>query len=51
MLPLENKEFTYFTLLVFLKGLSMVTAYTEDIYNNDFLDKYKIFLKGLLKME
>jgi AcrR family transcriptional regulator len=38
----------FFTVLVFIKGLSMVTTYTENVFDNDFLDKYKIFLKQII---
>jgi AcrR family transcriptional regulator len=38
----------YFTALVFLKGLSMVITYTENVYSDEFLREYKKYLKNLL---
>ncbi|MDR0559799.1 MAG: TetR/AcrR family transcriptional regulator [Prevotellaceae bacterium] len=44
----NDMKFNYFTVLVFLKGISLVTAYTENIYTNDFLDTYRETLKKQL---
>ena len=47
-LPIADKQNTYFSVLVFLKGLSMVVTYTEGIYTNEFLMNYKEFLKKII---
>jgi len=44
-LPIADADNAYFSVLVFLKGLSMVVTYTESVYDNGFLMKYKEFLK------
>ncbi|MDR1975310.1 MAG: TetR/AcrR family transcriptional regulator [Bacteroidales bacterium] len=46
-LPHSDITINYFTVLVFWKGLAMVTTYTEDYFGNDFLDKYKNSLKSI----
>jgi AcrR family transcriptional regulator len=46
-LPIADKQHAYFSVLVFLKGLSIVTTYTENIYTNEFLMSYKEFLKKI----
>lgn len=46
-LKFESREFGYFATLVFIKGLSMVTTYTESVYSNDFLDRFKQNLKSI----
>jgi AcrR family transcriptional regulator len=47
-LPITDKQNAYFSVLVFLKGLSMVVTYTESIYTNEFLMSYKEFLKKII---
>jgi AcrR family transcriptional regulator len=47
-LPIADKQHAYFSVLVFLKGLSMVATYTESIYTNEFLMSYKEFLKKII---
>jgi AcrR family transcriptional regulator len=47
-IPFFSSEFGYFSVLVFFKGLGMVVTYTESIFDNDFLDKYKIYIKKLI---
>jgi AcrR family transcriptional regulator len=47
-LNFETGEFGYFATLVFIKGLSMVTTYTENVYGNDFLDRFKQNLKTMI---
>jgi AcrR family transcriptional regulator len=47
-MPSLSNEFGFFSVLVFFKGLSMVTTYTENTFSNDFLDGYKLFLKQLI---
>jgi AcrR family transcriptional regulator len=47
-LAITDKQNAYFSVLVFLKGLSMVVTYTESIYSNDFLMSYKEFLKKII---
>ncbi|MDR1758482.1 MAG: TetR/AcrR family transcriptional regulator [Bacteroidales bacterium] len=44
-LPSNNMSINHFTVLVFLKGLALVSTYTESVYDNGFLMKYKEFLK------
>jgi len=46
--PVPEPEFGLFSVVVFLKGLSMVSTYTEGVYSNEFLDRYKDFLKRFL---
>ena len=46
-LPGKDLEINYFTVFVFLKGLAVVTTYTENTFDNNFLDKYKNELKRL----
>ncbi|MDR2042449.1 MAG: TetR/AcrR family transcriptional regulator [Tannerella sp.] len=41
-------EFGFFSVLVFFKGLGMVTTYTESVFGNDFLDRYKAFCKQII---
>lgn len=40
-------QFGMFTVLVFIKGFSMVTPYTEEVFSNEFLDQYKEYIKGI----
>ncbi|MDR2823773.1 MAG: TetR/AcrR family transcriptional regulator [Prevotellaceae bacterium] len=47
-IPFLQNEFGFFSIASFFKGLFMVATYTEGIFNNDFLDKYKAFLKSLV---
>jgi hypothetical protein len=47
-LPAIDKQNAYFSVLVFLKGLSMVVTYTESIYSDEFLKNYKEFLKKII---
>ncbi|MDR2774597.1 MAG: TetR/AcrR family transcriptional regulator [Tannerella sp.] len=47
-LPFPSPAVGYFTVLVFLKGLSMVVTYTENVHTNGFLDEYKVHLKRIL---
>jgi AcrR family transcriptional regulator len=47
-LPIVDKEYAYFSVMAFLKGLGMVATYTESIYSNDFLTGYKEFLKKII---
>jgi AcrR family transcriptional regulator len=44
-IPFLQNEFGFLTVASFFKGLFMVATYTELLFNNDFLDKYKNFLK------
>jgi AcrR family transcriptional regulator len=46
-LPYKDMKVNYFTTLVFFKGLSMVTTYTEHSFDNDFLEQYKQGLKSI----
>ena len=46
-LSLGDAQINYFTALVFWKGLSLVTTYTDHYFDNDFLDKYKNGLKSI----
>ena len=46
-LPITETENAYFTILVFVKGLSMVVTYTETMFDVEFLENYKKFLKSL----
>jgi AcrR family transcriptional regulator len=46
-LPHSDAGTNRFTTLVFLKGLAMVVTYTENYFNNDFLDKYRDSLKAV----
>jgi hypothetical protein len=47
-LPIADKQYVYFSILVFLKGLSMVMTYAESVYTNEFLMSYKEFLKKII---
>jgi AcrR family transcriptional regulator len=47
-LPVADKQYAYFSVMSFLKGLGMVATYTESIYSNDFLMGYKEFLKKII---
>jgi AcrR family transcriptional regulator len=47
-LPVADKEHAYFSVFAFLKGLAMVITYSENIYDDAYLMKYKEFLKQLL---
>ncbi|MDR0368629.1 MAG: TetR/AcrR family transcriptional regulator [Bacteroidales bacterium] len=47
-LPFLQNEFGFFTVLSFFKGLFMVATYTENIFDNDFLDKYKTYIKQII---
>jgi AcrR family transcriptional regulator len=47
-LPIADKQHAYFSVLVFLKGLSVVVTYTESIYTSEFLMSYKEFLKKII---
>lgn len=42
-----NLSMGMFTVLVFIKGFSMVTPYTEEVFSNEFLDQYKEYLKTI----
>ena len=46
-LPHSDAGINRFTTLVFLKGLAMVVTYTENYFDNDFLDKYRDSLKAI----
>lgn len=45
--PLQN-EFGFFSVVAFFKGLFLVATYTETIFSNEFLDKYKMYIKNLI---
>jgi AcrR family transcriptional regulator len=45
--PFNDAKINYFTALVFFKGLGLVVPYTEEAFDNDFLDKYKEALKKI----
>ncbi len=47
-LPVAEPANAYFTVLVFLKGLSMVVTYTEKRCDTEFLENYKKFIKSFL---
>jgi hypothetical protein len=47
-LPIANKQYAYFSVMAFFKGLGMVATYTESIYSTDFLMGYKEFLKKII---
>lgn len=42
-----NLQMGMFTVLVFIKGFSMVTPYTEEVFTNEFLNRYKEYLKTI----
>ena len=46
-LPHSDAGINRFTALVFLKGLAMVVTYSENYFDNDFLDKYRDCLKAI----
>jgi AcrR family transcriptional regulator len=47
-LPVDDPENAYFTVVVFLKGLSMMLTYSETVFDTEFLERYKKFLKTIL---
>ena len=46
-LPIADPANAYFSVLVFIKGLSMVVTYTETMFDTEFLESYKKFLKSI----
>jgi AcrR family transcriptional regulator len=50
-LNFASPEIGYFSIRVFIKGLSMIISYTESIYSNDFLNNYKVWLKKMIFKE
>jgi AcrR family transcriptional regulator len=50
-LNFASLELGYFSIRVFLKGLSMIIPYTESIFSDDFLNSYKIWLKNIIFKE
>jgi hypothetical protein len=47
-LSFVDKQHAYFSVLVFLKGLSIVATYAERSYSDEFLMSYKEFLKKMI---
>jgi AcrR family transcriptional regulator len=47
-LPVADPANAYFSVVVFLKGLSMVLTYSETLFDTELLENYKKFLKTIL---